>query len=72
MKTARLKLRVSAERLEEWQRWIETVEPTAHNPVAGDRILAAAYAALERQEQRRTYQRDWQRRARGSRRGAKR
>ena len=70
MKTARLTLRVSAERLKEWQRWIETVEPTTQNPVAGDRILSASQTALEVQERRRRYQRDYYRKTRGK--GAKR
>ncbi len=66
MRTARLMLRVSEERLEEWREWIESVPPTTQNPIPGDRILQMARSALEVQDRRRSYKRDWHREARGS------
>ena len=65
MKTAKLTLRVSVDRLDEWQEWVESVPPTTQNPVARDRILTAARAALEMQEKRRGYKRDYYRKTLG-------
>ena len=61
MRTAKLTLRVSAERLEEWQEWVESIQPSTQHPVPGERILQAARSALELQERRRKYQRDYYR-----------
>tara|TARA_Y100000310_G_scaffold2787_1_gene3620 strand:- start:2734 stop:2952 length:219 start_codon:yes stop_codon:yes gene_type:complete len=64
--TATIKLKVSSERLVEWLEFIEAVEPTTRNPIAGDRILTLARTAIDLEHRRREYQRDWRRRQRGA------
>ena len=65
-RTRTLALTVSAARVDEFKRFIDSVNPTTNNPVAGDRILSLAMRVIRKDQARQTARRRKNRRARGS------